>query len=161
MAGGIRRLACRHGQIQLAGLTMCKKKYWWLLVLCLCLGLCTARTAWGEEVQTPTIAQLLRTADERLTTLETRLAERKRDTLTLQADLMRLSAELTQARSLLDESQTDLTETRSLLDQLTTRYGQLLSDYQASTRRTRRELWLWRGISASAIAGLIAAIFSK
>lgn len=161
MAGGIRRLACRHGQIQLAGLMMCRKNYWWLLVLCLCLGLCTARTVWGEEVQTPTIAQLLRTADERLTSLETRLAERKRDTLTLQADLMRLSAELTQARSLLDESQTDLTETRSLLDSLTTRYDRLLNDYKSSTRRTRRELWLWRGISASAIAGLIAAIFSK
>ena len=134
---------------------MWQKKYWWLLALCLLLGLCTVRTAWGEEPPTPTIAQLLRTADERLTLLETRLQERKRDTASLQADLMRLSGELTQARALLDESQTDLAETRTLLDQLTTRYDRLLSDYKTSTRKTRRELWLWRGGTA---AGVILSI---
>jgi septal ring factor EnvC (AmiA/AmiB activator) len=140
---------------------MWQKKYWWLLALCLLLGLCTVRTAWGEEPPTQTIAQLLRTADERLTLLETRLQERKRDTLTLQADLMRLSGDLTQARALLDESQTDLTETRRLLDSLTTRYDKLLSDYQASTRKTRRELWLWRGISAASILALIVGAIAK
>lgn len=146
---------------------MCPVKRLPLFFVCLLLlsGLAWAdppATPQAVEPQSVSIGTLLKQAETSLVRLEKRLAERKAEVLSLQADLIRLSKELTIARELLEESRKDLTETRNLLDSLSQRYAELSEAFErykviseAAIRTSRRKLWLWRGLAALGAAGTI------
>lgn len=115
----------------------------------------------SQEIESQNILTRLQKVSSMLNELETRLQERKQDTLKLQSDLIALSTELTAARQLLDESQTDLTETRNLLDSLTERYNQLLTVYKTQSRKNKIELWIWRGVTVAELIAIIALAASR
>jgi septal ring factor EnvC (AmiA/AmiB activator) len=140
---------------------MCRKSNRILLALLLaCLWALPAYSQ-SQETESQNILTRLQKVNSILNELETRLQERKQDTLKLQSDLIALSTELTAARQLLDESQTDLTETRNLLDSLTERYNQLLTVYKTQSRKNKIELWIWRGVTVAELVAIIALAASR
>lgn len=116
-----------------------------LLVLLLLLATQNAHGQTPSESTPQTLSSSYSEAEQTLTLLLSRLAERKLQVLALQdslkqADvrlndyaeaLTRFAAQLREAQTSLEKSRSDLTETSSLLLELSKRYDDLEADWQA------------------------------
>lgn len=126
-----------------------RSEHLWALLLAFVffflIGAATAHGQTSENAPTMTLSQLLQTADESLTRLESRLTERKEQIESLQADLLALQIQLAEASTLAEQSQSALTETSTSLQSLETRYETLskhLADYRAETEAQIKALEL-------------------